>query len=211
MYQRCFRVLFASLLLSAAIPLFSQVVPEAQEFGLPIRLGVGYSNYGSDWHGGTPARTHTDGNRLGGPAVWIDYDIPRLPPSWSGFQIEAEARDLGFNRTGNDPTLRQYTFAGGLNYAWRYDPVFHPYVKFLTGIGNVDFESVLPYYRKDSRIFYAPAGGIEVRAYQRLWIRGNYEYQFWPDFFGYHTLNPHGFTIGVFYDNTKYALAKMRY
>jgi len=161
MYQRAVRVLSALLLVSAAIPALSQVVPEAQELGLPLRVGVGYSNYGSDWHITGPTGQAISGDRLGGPAVWIDYDVPKLPPSWSGFQIEAEGRDLGFNRTGNDPTLRQYTFAGGLNYAWRYDSAFHPYVKFLTGIGNIDFQSVLPYYRKDSRVFYAPGGGIE--------------------------------------------------
>lgn len=208
MYQRCLKVLSALLVMSPAISVFSQVVPEVQEFGLPMRVGVGYSNYGSDWHALTGSGSAE--GRLGGPAAWIDFDVPKLPPAWSGFQIEVEGRDLGFNRTGNDPTLRQYTFAGGINYAWRYDSAFHPYVKFLSGVGSIDFQSPTPTYRKDSRAFYAPAGGIEVRGYKRIWIRGNYEYQFWPDFFGHRTLSPHGFTVGLFYDFSKFALAQFR-
>src|SRR5579863_9389573 len=163
MYQSCLKALSTLILVSVAVPVFSQVVPDIKERAHPFRVGVGYSNYGSDFNG-----VDGRGGRLGGPTAWIDFDVPKLPPAWSGFQIEAEGRDLNYNRTGKDPTLRQYSVAGGVNYAWRYDAVFHPYVKFLTGIGNVDFQSTIPYYRKDSRTFYAPAGGIEVRAYGRL-------------------------------------------
>ena len=205
MYQRWLRVLSAWLIMSAAISVLSQVTPQASgRANLPLRVGVGYSNYASDWHSGSAGV----GGRLGGPAVWIDFDIPKLPPSWRGFQLEVEGRDLNYNRTGNVPTLRQYTVAGGVNYAWRYDPAFHPYVKFLAGVGNMDFRSSDPLYTKDSRTFYAPAGGVDVRVYRRLWARGNYEYQFWPDFFHYHTLNPHGFTIGMFYDFSNFALGQ---
>jgi hypothetical protein len=210
MYQRCLRVLSALLIMSAFIPAVAQVSSPVTRGGgpLPLRVGAGYSNFESDW-----TRVGR-GGRIGGPAVWIDFDIPKLPPSWSGFQLEVEGRDLNYNRTGNDPTLREYTVAGGVNYAWRYDPAFHPYVKFLTGIGNINFPANDQYYGsgktsgtfKDSRMFYAPAGGIEVRAHGRLWIRGNYEYQFWPDFLAHHALTPHGLTIGVFYDFSKFAL-----
>ena len=198
MRQRYFRFLLVLFIVSAPFPAFSQTSPAVQGIrNLPFRVGAGYSNYGSDWSG-----------RLGGPDVWIDMDLPKLP-SWAGLQLEAEGRDLNYNRTGRDPKLRQYTFAGGVNYAWRYDPAFHPYVKFLAGVGNTSF-SVLspnfPNYTHDSRTFYAPGGGVEVRAAGRLWIRGNYEYQFWPDFFRHHTLTPHGFTVGMFYDFSKFAL-----
>ena len=198
MLQRYLRVLSAILVVSALIPAFSQVSPAGRgpARNLPFRVGAGYSNYASDWNG-----------RLGGPAVWIDFDLPKL----SGLQLEAEGRDLNYNRTGGDPNLRQYTVAGGVNYAWRYDPAFHPYVKFLTGVAHTHF-SVLspnfPNYTHDSRMFYALAGGVEVRAHGRLWIRGNYEYQFWPDFFKYQTQTPHGFTVGMFYDFSKFALGQ---
>jgi len=198
MRQKFLKVLSAIAMASASISTLSQVAPTARGpvRNLPFRVGAGYSNYGSDFNG-----------RLGGPAAWLDFDLPKL----SGLQLELETRDLNYNRTGADPNLRQYTFAGGINYAWRYDPAFHPYVKFLAGVANTDF-SVLspnfPNYTHDSRTFYAPGGGLEVRARGRLWIRGDYEYQFWPDFFNHHTENPQGLTVGLFYDFSKFALDK---
>lgn len=215
MIHRNLRKLSALLIVSAALPALSQVVPQARGrvTDLPLRVGVGYSNYASAWRGTCAlGNARCLGGYIGGPTVWIDFSPPKLPRSLSGFQIEAEARDLNYDRTGTDPNLRQYTFAGGLNYAWRYDPAFHPYIKFLTGVGNLEFYEDHQYYGqgklsgtfKDSRAFYAPAGGLEVRLHERLWLRGNYEYQFWPNFF--HTLSPHGFTVGIFYDFSKLAL-----
>lgn len=205
MIRTSLRTLSALLIVSAAIPALSQVAPSiGRQTSLPLRLGAGYSIYGSDWH----ESGNLNGGTIGGPAVWIDYDVPKLPPSWSGFQFEVEGRDLNYDRTGNDPAVREYTFAGGINYAWRYDPAFHPYVKFLGGIGNLDFHGDVPNYRKDSRGYYAPGGGLEVRIHDRIWARGDYEYQFWPDFFLHHTLTPHGFTVGLFYDFSKSALAQ---
>jgi hypothetical protein len=202
MYQTRFKVLSALLIVGASIPALSQVAPAQggrEGIPFPFRIGAGYSNYATDWQGG---------GRLGGPAVWIDFDVPKMPEDWNGLQFEVEARDLNYTRHDvADPKLRQYTFAGGVNLAWRYDPAFHPYAKFLVGVGNENFgTSPTPGYHKDSRTFYAPAVGIDVRLHKRLWVRGNYEYQFWPDFFGHHTQNPNGFTIGAFLDFSKFAV-----
>ena len=199
MYQMRSKVLIALFVVSALVSAHAQVSPAVQGTGpLPLRVGAGYSNYATDWSG-----------RLGGPAVWIDYDVPKMPPSLSGLQLEAEGRDLNYNRTGGNPNLRQYTFGGGVNYAWRYEPAFHPYAKFVAGIGNVSFSPFVgsPGYRHDSRTFYAPGGGLDVRVHKRIWTRLDYEHQFWPDFFRHHTLTPHGFTIGVFYDFSRFAVA----
>ena len=46
----------------------------------------------------------------------------------------------------------------------------------------------------------SPVAGADTRFYESLWLRVNYEYQFWPDFFNHHTLNPHGWDFGVAYD-----------
>jgi len=47
-------------------------------------------------------------------------------------------------------------------------------------------------------------GGIEVRAYRNVWVRGDFEYQFWPDFYKNKTpagsLTPQGATLGAVYD-----------
>lgn len=202
MYKSCIRVLSALLFASAVLPALSQAtspVAGGGREGLPFRVGAGYSNYASDWNG-----------RLGGPTVWAAFDVPKMPEDWSGLQIEVEGRDLNYNRTWGDQTLRQYTIAGGFNLAWRYDPAFHPYLKLLAGIGNENF-CCHPNYRKDSRAFYAPAVGVDIRAHKRVWVRANYEYQFWPDMFiHHHTLNPNGVTVGLFYDFSKYAVVPYR-
>lgn len=205
MYQTRFKALSVLLIVGASIPALSQVVPAVSgRANLPFRVGAGYSIFETDWPFG--------GGRLGGPSVWIDYDVPKMPASWSGLQLEVEGRDLNYTREVSNPDLRQYTVAGGVNYAWRYDPAFHPYVKFLVGVGNEEFgPTSVPGYHKDSRIFYAPAVGLDIRAYKRLWVRADYEYQFWPNFFEYRTQQPNGFTIGAFFDLSKFALIPERY
>jgi hypothetical protein len=85
-------------LLSTSIPLFSQAAPSAAEGGLPLVVGVGFSNYDSDWSG-----------RINGVALWIDWNLDRGPSFLRGFGIEAEGRDLNYGRTGVDPNLRQDT------------------------------------------------------------------------------------------------------
>jgi hypothetical protein len=52
-------------------------------------------------------------------------------------------------------------------------------------------------------IFLAGGGGVEYRIMPRLWVRADYEYQSWPDFFKSTVpagrLNPQGFTVGAIY------------
>jgi opacity protein-like surface antigen len=111
-----------------------------------------------------------------------------------------EARDLNYDRTGSDPKLRMDTVSGGAIYTWRHYRNVHPYAKFLVGYGSIDFSSSRPNYTHDSRTVYAPGGGLDYRVYRNVWVRGNYEYQAWTDFFNHHALNPQGFTIGAAYD-----------
>ncbi len=54
---------------------------------------------------------------------------------------------------------------------------------------------------------FAPGGLVEYRLNRRMFLRGDYEYQFWPTFKGIHTattdgtgaLTPNGLSIGVSY------------
>jgi opacity protein-like surface antigen len=180
----------SALFVAAAVPAFSQVVPEATEGGIPLVVGVGYSNFYTDWSG-----------RLSGPALWIDWNLYGGPSFLRGLGIEAEARDLNYDRTGGVPNLRQDSLEGGPLYTWRRYHNVHPYAKFLMGYGSIDFTlRNAPYYHHDSRTMYTPAGGVEVRAWRNVWVRGDYEYQFWNSLFNNHDLNPQGFTVGVSYD-----------
>ena len=184
------KILLAVVAFMMAIPTMAQIAPQAKVPSIPITVGVGYSNYHTDWSG-----------RLSGPSLWIDWSINRGPSSLKGLGVEVEARDLNYERTGTTPNLRMDTAAGGVIYSMRRFRNINPYGKFLVGFGSVDFTLPnYPNYSHDTRTVIAPGGGADFRVYQGLLVRANYEYQFWPNFFHYHALNPSGFTVGVAYD-----------
>ena len=186
------KLLIATLFISAAFPAFSQVAPQAEGTGLPLTVGVGYSNYQTDYDG-----------HLSGPMFWVDWDLYNRPAFLHGFGIEVEARDLNYDRTGRDHNLRMDTAAGGPKYTYRRSARIQPYVKCLVGLGSIDFNLALPSqtnYTHDTRTVYAPGGGANWLVTRNIEIRGNYEYQFWPSLFHSHALNPSGITIGVAYN-----------
>lgn len=190
-------LLLAVLLLCASTPAFPQVVPEVGHpgNGWPLSVGVAYSNYASDLNGG----------RLSGTTLWGDWNLYKLPPLMDGFGIEVEARDLSYGRTGADPKLRMDTFQGGLIYTTHFYRRFHPYGKFLIGYGSIDFTSSDPNYTHDTRTMYVAGGGADTRIYGSLWLRANYEYQFWPTFFHPNQMmNPSGLDIGIAYDLARF-------
>jgi opacity protein-like surface antigen len=157
-------------------------------------VGVAYSTYDTDWS------APLNGGRLSGGTLWADWNFYKLPPLLDGFGLEIEGRDLNGGRTGNDPKMRQDTVEGGVIYTTHFYRAFHPYGKFLFGYGSIDFTSTDPNYSHDTRTMYVPGGGADTRFYKSLWLRVNYEYQFWPNFFNHHTLNPRGWDVGVAYD-----------
>ncbi|MGB6686754.1 MAG: outer membrane beta-barrel protein [Terracidiphilus sp.] len=180
----------AGLFLSVALPAFSQVAPSASQGGIPLSVGVAYSNYYTDWSG-----------YESGPTAWVDWTFHRGPRLLNGLGIEAEGRDLNYARTGSQPLLREDTAEGGPMYHWRHFDRFEPYGKFLFGYGHIAFNDIYnPYYTHDSRTVIAPGGGAEYRVVRNVWVRADYEYQFWTDFFNHHALNPEGFTVGASYD-----------
>jgi opacity protein-like surface antigen len=183
------KFVLAALFLAAtsALPAIAQVVPSATRGGLPLEVGGAYSMYYTDWSG-----------NISGPTVWVEWThLPFI----HGLGLEAEGRDLNYGRTGSTPTLRMDTAEGGAIYRWRHFHRFDPYIKFDGGIGSIDFpDPKIPYYTHDTRTVYAPGGGGEFRVFRNVWVRGDYEYQMWPDFIRGHTLDPTGFTIGAVYD-----------
>ena len=121
--------------------------------------------------------------------------------------MEVEARDLNYDRTASEePNLRQDTAGGGVIYSWRHFAKFRPYAKLFAEYGNTDYGSKTGPRGHDSRNFLGGGGGVEYRIMPRLWVRADYEYQSWPDFFKHSTptppagrLNPQGFTAGAMY------------
>lgn len=177
------------IFLTPTVPLFSQVIAPAESHQLPISVGAGFSEFYTDWSA-----------YESGPAAWLDWNFYSAPSVLNGFGIEIQGRDLNYIRTGDVPNLREDTIGGGAIYTFRKIPIrnFHYYGKFLIEYGSIDFMGT-PGYNHDTRTVYAPGTGIEVRAWHNIWVRGEYEWQFWPHFPLQHALNPTGLTIGATY------------
>ena len=182
------KIVLTTILLISGTPLFSQVAP-ARERGLPIAIGVGFSDFDTDWSG-----------RERGTTVWVDWNFYSAPSLLKGLGLEVEGRDLSYGRSGSDPNLRLDTVGGGPIYTWRRFQKVHPYGKFLINYGSIDFTSSDPDYKHDTRTVYTPGVGVKYKAFRNIWLRGDYEYQFWTDFFHHNALNPEGFTIGASFD-----------
>jgi hypothetical protein len=87
-------VALAGLLVMTAFPVFAQVIPSAEQGGLPLVAGAGVSSFNLDWG-------HDDfGHKryMEAVTVWFDWNLTRLPgPSLlRGFGVEVEGRDIDF-------------------------------------------------------------------------------------------------------------------
>jgi hypothetical protein len=191
MLMKLFPKLFSiELLLFAMSPVFAQVAPSARQGGsVPLVVGVGFSNYSMDWG---------PGQRMNGIAAWLD--LYPLPEVLRDLGFEVEGRDINYMRS--IPNLREDTGLFGAIYSFSHFQKFHPYAKYLGGIGSMDFPPVpsAPNYTHDTFLVTTPGGGAEIQAYQHIWIRADYEYQQWHSVFGPYDSNPNGFTIGAQWD-----------
>jgi opacity protein-like surface antigen len=177
----------AGFFLTATLPTFSQTAPAASQGGFPITVGYGYSNFFTDWSG------HESGTTL-----WVDWN---RVPAIHGLAIELQARDLDFDKTGDNPNLREVTVGGGPVYYVRRWGRIVPYAKLDIAYGRIDFSNRPgDPYTHDSRTVTGPGGGVEYRIIGNFWVRAEYEYQFWPHFLHDHTFNPKGLTFGLAYD-----------
>jgi opacity protein-like surface antigen len=183
------KMILTVLVFGAVIPASCQVVSQATDTsGTPLTIGVGYSNYYSNWNG-----------RLSGPVIWADWTFYGKRSYLHGFGVELEARDLNYGRTGSVPNLRMDTATGGVIYTCRRFRKINPYAKYLAGLGSIDFISTNPNYKHDTRTISSWGGGLRYRVSPQVWVNADYEYQFWPQL-PRDTLNPQGFTIGIAYD-----------
>ena len=191
----------AGLFLCVAFSAYAQIAPAGGRFTIPFAVGAGFSGYNPD---------EGHGHLMGG-TLWIDYFPGRVPDFLRGFGLEAEARDLNYGRSPTlRPNLREDVVQGGLIYAWPHFQDFRPYAKASEGYGNTDNESLDGLRFHDSRTIVSAGGGVEYRVLRGLWVRGDYEYQSWPNFFKHPAvgttparppgrLNAQGFTLGFVY------------
>lgn len=186
----------AVLLATIAIPVSAQSSHAAERGGWPLTVGAGYSSINMDWGQDLQGNPRI----VNGVTAWLEwYRIPKAPRGL-GFGFEGE--HVNWNQP---PTLPQFRIDAALagpiyRYRWRRLNRFDVYGKTYFGLGSLDFP---PFgtYGHDTRTVTAPGFGGDFRAWNSLWIRADYEYQFWPHLFGRgHALNPRGYTLGVVYD-----------
>jgi hypothetical protein len=179
----------AALFACAALQVSAQTSPAALGNISPWAVGGGLSSYDPNWADG----------RMMGVAAWVDYTPHYMPSILHGLGLEAEARDLTFGRADRIPKhLQEKTIGGGLIYTWSHYRNFHPYGKVLESFGGITWDVAPVPYRHDTRTVTSAGGGFEVHAYRKVWVRADYEYQFWPHFMN-QTLDPSGFTLGATY------------
>lgn len=184
------KLFLSALIFSAAVSIYGQVAPAATEKGLPLKFGLGYSTYYTDWNG-----------YLSGPTFWADWRFRRVPNRLQGIGVEIEGRDLNYQRTGIVSNLRMDAAGGGPIYTWQHFRRTQPYGKFLVEFGSIDFTIPgIPNYKHDTRVVRAPGAGLNYGVFQNLWVRADFEYQVWPQLGHGNSLTPYGFTFGVAYD-----------
>jgi|GEM_PF-1876745 hypothetical protein len=196
MLKRLIPRLFLVALLSVAVsPAFAQVNPSATSQGgasVPVVIGFGFSNFAMDWG---------PGQRMNGVTLWADLYPFRGGARDLGFQFEG--RDINFMRT--IPNLREDTAQFGVIYNISHFRSVHPFGKFISGVGSMDFPgwSYLPKYHHDTFLVTTPGAGVDIHTFNGMWVRAEYQYQTWHNVFGPNSSNPNGFTIGAQWDFRK--------
>lgn len=123
------------------------------------------------WVGGGASEYYLQygGEKIIGVTGFLDADSVRR------MGIEAEGRWLDLHETHN---VHAETFLAGPRYHFDAGR-FQPYVKGMAGLGKFNF----PYNYATGKYFViAPGGGVDYFVTPRLSVRGDFEYQYWPQF-----------------------------
>jgi opacity protein-like surface antigen len=184
------RYLLVGLAFAAGLAANSQVAPSATSYSAgKLAVGGEFSIFQIDAY---PHPTEY------GVGAYIDYD----PIKFLG--LEVEGRTIQFNETDNQ---RRDQISGGFRYIYNRGK-FVPYAKALAGIGSADFPRHtygLDVDRQhDTFTTMTFGGGVDYKLTRKIYLRGEYEYQYWLD---YGTArpgplgvsNPNGFSIGASY------------
>jgi hypothetical protein len=188
--------LIAIFFLTATLPLFSQTLESATENGpRQWTIGTGLSYFTPSYGPG----------RIAGETLWIDNSLERVPAFLSGLSVDFEARNLSFARSSDEPVMRVDTAGGGAMYRWDHFLKALPYAKVTEGLGNIDYMAGTDRAHQ-SRAVTGMGGGCDIRAFGPVWVRADYEYEYWPNFWIKKVaspvgapLNPQGLTVGAIY------------
>jgi hypothetical protein len=180
------KVLFTLLFLPAA--LLAQSPDAAVGSGNALWAGVEVSRFCPDW---TPTcrsvATPLDRRGLYGAGAFADYKLYTMLGAetearwlpWAGYSGQTQSSWLAGPRIGVVPSDRA-PLTG--------------WIRFVAGAGHI----YLP--PGGSATYFAYGGGatVQYRLAPRLFLRADYELQYWPKF-PPHGLTPEGFSVGVAY------------
>jgi opacity protein-like surface antigen len=180
------RLFIVAVLVTAPMIAAAQSQYSAERAPVSFTMGGAYSFFNAGYAGYT----------VMGAVAYAAFS----PVIWDHVGVEGEGRWLIQNGSRG---FNEYNYLIGPVY--RITLVahhgLHPYVKGLIGAGIVEF----PNHLAVGRYFaIAPGGGVDVTLNRRWRLRGDYEYQIWPqspDIPGMNvaTMKPNGVTVGLTY------------
>jgi opacity protein-like surface antigen len=173
---------------------FAQADESGTAFRATYSVGASISDSSTDW-----SKANLLGFSLRANAEFFNYSsvLRRI-------SVEAEYRDLQFNRPDYVPQLQLQTIQGGLKARIFSRRRFSAYGKGVIGRGFIDFPvdsiAVQPTLSSKQNLVYSAGGGGEYRTSSRVSVRAEYWSQWWPDLADRNTaLTPHGVDVGVTY------------
>jgi hypothetical protein len=172
------RVLIFICLLGGASMLHAQASPTASR-AVDLKIGGGYTTASADYDG-----------RMDGGAAFFNLDVT------AHLGVEGE---FHFIQNGNGTGLYEKTYEVGGRYFRNYRK-FAPYAKLMYGRGVFNYPAYVPGGPHPNLAYnlMAIGAGVDYKALPYLYVRGDYEYQYW---FGFPPsgLTPSLLTVGVAY------------
>jgi hypothetical protein len=165
-------------LLGGASMLHAQASPTASR-AVDLKIGGGYTIANADYE-----------NREHGGAAYFDLDVtPHLG-------VEGE---FHFTTDGTSADIYEKTYEVGGRYFRNYRK-FAPYAKLMYGRGVFNFPAYVPGGPHPNLAYnlMAIGAGVDYKALPYLYVRGDFEYQYW---FGFPPsgLTPSLLTVGLAY------------
>lgn len=137
--------------------------------------------------GGSHPLWGTGTNYLAGPGTYVDLHFTH----W--VQVEGEARWLRFHEYAGE---HQDNYLIGAKVPVIQLSRTQVYGKALVGMGKMTFPSHVGYGTFTALAF---GGGVDHRLSRKVTVRGDFEFQDWPNFLPGQTMMPWGLTVGMAY------------